>query len=108
MNKFYLLLSFLCFLLVVSLTQDSSQVQSYVDGDVMLKIYYQPDGTVLKREYYIDGVLTRALEYSDDMMRVERLYDENGRKVTVNQFDNNHLVSTTHYRNGIFPKVQSD
>ncbi len=108
MNKVYLLLSFFIFVLIVFFSYDASEVKSYVDGNVMLKVYCDSDGTILKREYYVNGVLSRVLEYREAMISVERIYDEQGKKIVVNHFDNNQLVKSKNYSKGFFPTASGN
>ncbi len=70
MNKVYLLLSLFIFVLIVIMNYSPSEVQSYIAGDMMLKIYCEPDGTIIKREYYNNGVITRSLEYKDGEVKL--------------------------------------
>lgn len=105
MNKVYLLLSFFIFVLIIIMSYDASEVQSYIDGNIMLKVYTSPNGSIIKREYFIDGTVARMLEYSEDATTKETLYDEEGKKVMVNIFENGVLVKTTNYKIGIIPMI---
>lgn len=104
MNKVYLL-SFILLMLMISISYDASEVQSYVDGNVMLKVYSSPSGAIIKREYFIDGVKARVLEYSEDATTTETIYDTSGRKNTVNIFQNGQLTKTTSYKVGFIPMI---
>lgn len=108
MNKVYLLLSVIIFGLIIMMTVDTNDVQSYIAGNQMLKVYSTTEGTILKREYYVNGIISRVLEYHDNMISIERIYNEQGEKVTVNHYQDNQLIKSTNYRKGFIPvKVNS-
>lgn len=105
MNRVYLLLSFLLFMLIIFISYDASEVQSYIDGNIMLKVYSLPAEGIVKREYFVDGIRARMLEYTDDSTTTETIYDSTGRKITVNIFENGKLIKTTNYKAGFWPMV---
>ncbi len=102
MNKIYLLLSFILFLVIVSMSYNASEVTSYVDGNVVLKVYTNGDGDVFKRIYYIDGIKNRMVEYKSESSVVETTFTSSGRKREVVEYRDGLVHDVTDYSKGLF------
>ncbi len=100
--KVYLLLSAMILVTLIYTTVDASEVTTYIDGDVMLKVYSMPSGGVLKREYYVAGTKVRCIKYKNNMIKLETIYDESGKKAFVNKYIDNQVVKTVTYNHGIY------
>lgn len=105
--KVYLLLSAMFLVSIIYTTAYTSEVATYVDGDVMLKVYTSPKGGVLKREYYVAGTKVRCIKYEDNMIKIETLYGESGKKALVNKYMNNQVVKTVTYNRGIYESTDN-
>ncbi len=102
MNKIYLLLSFILFLVIISMSYSASEVKSYVDGNVMLRVYTNDDGEIFKRIYYVDGVKNRMVEYVTDYYKVETYYNVKGNKEEVIKYLNGEVFDITNYTKGLY------
>ncbi len=102
MNKVYLLVSFLLLTVLVINTYDGSEVMTYTDGVLTLRVHCDSQGAVLKREYLVEGVVRRVVEYEQDNVKVATIYDEYGNKLLVNKYANSTLVKSVNYNNGIY------
>ncbi len=102
MNKIYLLVSFLLLTVLVINTYDGSEVKTYTDGVLTLRVHCDSQGAVFKREYLVEGVVRRAVEYEQDNVKIETVYDEQGNKMLVNKYTNDQLVKSVNYNNGIY------
>lgn len=104
--KAYLLLSAMIFVSIIYTTVNASEVTTYIDGDVMLKVYTMPNGGVAKREYYVAGTKVRCIKYKNNMIKVETLYDTAGKKVLVNKYIDNQVVKTVTYNHGVYESTK--
>lgn len=106
MNRVFLLISIIIAGIVIALEGDSNQITSYTDGNILLRVYSLPDGTVTKREYFENGLKTRVIEYKSDGIKVETLYDEDGNKAIINKYQDNQLIKSTTYTESFFGRNQ--